>query len=210
MGTDTDAEADLLARCQQGESAAWDELFELHYAAAGRFIFQLGSDFSREDVEEICQEVFLAAIRNLASFHGGSRFQTWLFRIAANKARDYRERLRAAKRGGGQVTVSLQAQDSETGLSLDPPSPVPGPDLALVASEQTAQVHQALDSLGEPCREIIELRYFGDLSYDELSQTLELNPKTVSSRLSKCLDRLEEIMRKAFAGEKSAVFPSNL
>ena len=99
----SDAEAELLARCRRGEAGAWDELFDRHYAAAGRFVFQLGHDFTREDVEEICQEVFLSVIRNLESFHGGSQFQTWLFRIAANKARDYRERQHAAKRGGGQA-----------------------------------------------------------------------------------------------------------
>ena len=205
-----DAEAELLARCRHGEAAAWDELFDRHYAAAGRFVFQLGRDFSREDVEEICQEVFLLVIRNLDKFHGGSQFQTWLFRIAANKARDYRERQQAAKRGGGQTTVSLQAEDPETGLTLDPPTMAPGPDLALLGAEQITLVHRALDHLGEPCREIIELRYFGDLSYEEISQALEMNAKTVSSRLSKCLDRLEEIVRKLFAGEKSPVFPSNL
>src|SRR6266581_1647292 len=75
----------LKPRCRRGEAAAWDELFDRHYAAAGRFIFQLGSDFAREDAEEICQEVFLSVIRNLESFQGESRFQTWLFRIAANK-----------------------------------------------------------------------------------------------------------------------------
>ena len=107
----SDAEADLLARCRRGEAGAWDDLFDQHYAAAGRFVFQLGHDFSREDVEEICQEVFLSVIRNLDSFHGGSQFQTWLFRIAANKARDYRERRNAAKRGGGQPPLSLQAED---------------------------------------------------------------------------------------------------
>ncbi|MDB6111695.1 MAG: polymerase, sigma-24 subunit, subfamily, partial [Pedosphaera sp.] len=63
--------------------------------------------------------------------------------------------------------------------------------------------------LGEPCREIVELRYFGDLSYEELSRALELNPKTVSSRLSKCLDRLESIARAVFSGEKFTVTPSN-
>jgi len=205
----SDAETELIARCRRGEAAAWDELFDRHYAAAGRFVFQLGHDFSREDVEEICQEVFLSVIRNLETFQGGSQFQTWLFRIAANKARDYRQRLHAAKRGGGQAPASLQAEDPESGLTLDPPGNLPSPDLALVNAEQVALVHQALDQLGEPCREIIELRYLGDLSYDEISRSLDLNPKTVSSRLSKCLDRLEGIARKIFGRGKPATFPSN-
>src|SRR3954464_14192436 len=115
-----EAERELLRRCRQGEVAAWDELFDQHYAAAGRFIFQLGHDLTREDAEEICQEVFLAVIKNLDSFNGQSQFQTWLFRIAANKARDYRERQRAANLGGGQATLSLQAEFPENGLLLNP------------------------------------------------------------------------------------------
>ena len=204
-----DAEAELIARCRRGEAEAWDELFDRHYAAAGRFVFQLGHDFTREDVEESCQDVFLSVIRNLDSFHGGSLFQTWLFRVAANKSCDYRQRQHAAKRGGGQTPISLQAEDPETGLTLDPPGDTPAPDLTLMNAEQVALVHQALDQLGEPCREIIELRYFGDLSYDEISHTLGLNPKTVSSRLSKCLDRMEGIARRIFARGKPAPFPSN-
>src|SRR5262249_23180536 len=114
-----DQETELLARCRRGDAAAWDELFNLHYAPAARFIFQLAHDFTREDAEEICQEVFLSVIKNIDSFHGRSQFQTWLFRIATNKARDYRERRNAAKRGGGQTTISLDGEDPENGLSLD-------------------------------------------------------------------------------------------
>jgi len=204
-----ESEAQLLARCRRGEAAAWDELFDRHYAAAGRFVFQLASDFTREDVDEVCQEVFLSVIRNLHTFHGDSQFQTWLFRIAANKARDFREKQHAAKRGGGQVPLSLQAEDAETGLTLDPPSTAPTPDVDLLNVERAELVRDALDQIGEPCREIIELRYFGDLSYDDLSRELKLNPKTVSSRLSKCLDKLEAITRKIFSGEKTGVLPSN-
>jgi RNA polymerase sigma-70 factor (ECF subfamily) len=205
-----DAEAELLRRCRLGDSVAWDEVFDKHYGPTGRFVFQLGFSFLKEDVEEICQEVFLSAIKHLGSFHGESQFQTWLFRIAANKARDYRERQHAAKRGGGRVPLSLQAEDPETGLALDPPSAVLSPDVTLIKAEQVGLVHRALDQAGEPCREVIELRYFGDLSYDEIGASLGLNPKTVSSRLSKCLDKLEQIAREIFSGEKSDLFPSNL
>jgi RNA polymerase sigma-70 factor, ECF subfamily len=203
----SESQANLVARCRNGEARAWDELFELYYASTGRFVFQLSSDLTREDAEEICQETFLSVIHCLKSFRGGCQLQTWIFRIASNKARDYRERQHAAKRGGGKSAVSLQAKDEETGLSLDPPDNVPGPDKVLLNSERMEQVSNSLSKLGEPCREIIELRYFGDLSYEEISAELNLNPKTVSSRLSKCVDRLGTIMKAVFSGEDSEVFP---
>jgi RNA polymerase sigma-70 factor (ECF subfamily) len=196
-----DSEADLLARCRRGEADAWDQLFDKHYAAAGRFIVQLAPDFTREDVDEVCQEVFLTIIKSLHTFQGNSQFQTWLFRIAANRARDYRQKQHAAKRGGGQVTLSIHNEDPETGFSIDPPSQAPGPDLALLNGERISLVGQALEQVGEPCQEIIELRYFADLSYEEISKALNLNVKTVSSRLSKCLGRLEGIARQIFSRE---------
>jgi RNA polymerase sigma-70 factor (ECF subfamily) len=202
----SETEAQLIARCRQGDREAWDTLFDLHYGAAGRFIFQLSAGLSHEDVEEICQETFLAVIKNIHSFKGGSRLQTWIFRIAANKARDYHQRQQAAKRGGGLAPLSLHAENPETGLAPDPPSSLPGPDALLLQAERGAQVAQALEQLGQPCREIIDLRYFADLSYDEIAAELSLNSKTVSSRLSKCLGRLEKIMNKMLCDGKSARF----
>ena len=202
-------EGDLLARCRQGEPEAWNELFDRYYAAAGRFIFQLGSDISLEDVEEICQETFLAVIKNLASFNGQSQFQTWLFRIAANKARDHWERQNAAKRGSGQIALSLDAGEDDGAVPIAPASPDPGPDEILLNAESAAAIGDALRRLGPPCQEIIELRYFGDMEYEEIGRALGLNVKTVSSRLSRCLDRLEAIVGPMLQGGNVKSFPSN-
>ncbi len=203
------AESEMLARCRRGDPAAWDQLFDRHYAAAGRFICQLGSTLTREDIEEICQDTFLAVIRNLGLFDGRSQFQTWRFRVAANKAKDYQARQQAAKRGGGKTPLPLHPVNGEEQLAVDPPSDSPGPDAALMSREQQAEIRTALEQVGEPCREVIELRYFGDLSYEEISAALKLNPKTVSSRLSKCLDKLEVLLQKTFAREKAPTLPSN-
>lgn len=192
------AESQLLARCLRGEADAWDELFDAHYASAGRFIFQVSSSFTPDDVEEISQETFLTVIKSLGTFQGNCQFQTWLFRIAANKAHDYIQKQRAAKRGGGQKTFSLQAETPD-GFTIDPPSHAPGPDRALIQMEDAGLITRALEELGDPCREVIELRYFADLSYEEISAELKLNPKTVSSRLSKCLDKLEVLAARHFA-----------
>ena len=128
------------------------------------------------------------------------QFQTWLFRIASNKAHDYLQRQRAAKRGSGQRPLSLDAplNGEADGFTIDPPSHAPGPDRALMHAEDAGLITRALEELGGPCQEVIELRYFADLSYEEISAELKLNPKTVSSRLSKCLDKLEGFAAKHF------------
>jgi RNA polymerase sigma-70 factor, ECF subfamily len=200
------SEAQMIAECRSGNTAAWDSLFDKYYATVARFVFQLSGDFSHEDTEEICQETFVSVIRNLSSFQGRSSFQTWLLRIAANKAMDYREKTRAAKRGGNAVHISIGQTDSEP--PIDPPSGNPGPDALLQIAETSRLVRESLDRLGEPCREIIELRYYGELSYDEIASELRLNPKTVSSRLSKCLDRLLVIAKEIFPPDNR--LPSNL
>jgi RNA polymerase sigma-70 factor, ECF subfamily len=192
-------DADLIERCRGGDADAWDALFDKYYPVAARFVFQLSADFNHEDTEEICQETFLAVVRNLASFQGKSSFQTWLLRVAANKAMDFRGKSRAEKRGGSMVHVSLDGAREH----LDPPSRCPGPDTVLVNAETFRLIRQSLDQLDDPCREIIELRYYGDLSYSEIATELRLNPKTVSSRLSKCLDRLCVIAKKIFPQEHS-------
>ncbi|MBV9126502.1 MAG: sigma-70 family RNA polymerase sigma factor [Verrucomicrobia bacterium] len=199
-----DADDALVARCRAdgdgGDPRAWDALFDRYYPVAARFIFQLSAGFSREDTEEICQETFLAVVRHLDDFDGRSAFQTWLLRIATNKAFDHRQKTRALKRGAGAEHLPLAtagANEDGERTAPEPPAPGLGPDAALLRAEDATLLRHCLDELGDPCREIIELRYYADLSYEEISAALRLNVKTVSSRLSKCLDRLTVLASRA-------------
>src|SRR5215813_2438477 len=157
------ADAQIIADCRGGNTAAWDSLFDKYYGTVARFVFQLSGDFSHADTEEICQETFLSVVRNLSSFQGRSSFQTWLLRIAANKAMDYREKARAAKRGGNAVHISIDADRRDNEPPIDPPSGNPAPDVLLHTAETYSLVRESLDRLGQPCRDIIELRYYGEL-----------------------------------------------
>ena len=200
----------MIQHCLAGESEAWDQLFAEHYGPVGRYIFQISSTFTREDTDEICQEVFLSVVNKLDTFGGKSRLQTWLFRIAANKARDYHAKQAAAKRGGGEIPLSLQAEDEEGNRLIDPPSSDASPVEGMVQEEDWRLVGEALAQLGGSCQEILELRYFGDLSYTEISAELDLNEKTVSSRLSKCRAKLERVMRDIFSRRNMGAFPSQV
>jgi len=206
---DPGAEASLIDRCCQGDLAGWDALFDCHHGPITRFAFQLAPDLSQEDAEEICQETFLSAIHHLPRFNRKSRLQTWLFRIAANKAYDLREKRTAVKRGGHYRIVPLDALTPDGQRTVDPASESLAPDDSVIRTERAALLREALESLGPPCREIIELRYFGELSYEEISTALELKVKTVSSRLSKCLDRLEEEARPLFRDDGGENFTAS-
>src|SRR5438046_10694299 len=106
-----------------------------------------------------------------------------------------------AEKAGGNVVQPSRAGARESG-EIGPPSSCPGSDTAVVNAETSRLIRQSLDQLEDPCREIIELRYYGELSYGEIAAELRLNPKTVSSRLSKCLDRLCVIAKKIFPSER--------
>ncbi|MGC8828824.1 MAG: RNA polymerase sigma factor [Verrucomicrobiia bacterium] len=190
------SELELINRCLSGEESAWNELFDIHYAATVRFVFQFSPELTLEDAEEITQETFLSVIKNLNAFNKKSRLQTWIFRIAINKTHDFLEKRVATKRGGGVQHLSIHSNNNENRqIGFDVPDSNPKPDEAILKNEEYEILVSSLKKLGSICRELIELKYFGDLSYDEIGQVMNMNPKTVSSRLSKCLDKLESIIK---------------
>ena len=135
----------------------------------------------------------------------GGSLPTWLFRIAANKARIFASTVRPPNAAENR-SIALNAEQQGTDLPIDPAGTEPAPDAILINTERMALVTESLEALGDSCREIVALRYFGDLSYEEISKSLDLNLKTVSSRLSKCLNRLEQIAREIFGKKKMPLF----
>lgn len=184
----------LIDRCRRKDEAAWNEVFDRHYEPVVRFVFQQSDAFTREDAEELAQETFVTAIRNIRTFREACTFQTWLFRIAMNKGRDLIEKRNAAKRGGGRTPVSLNSPGPDGALPPLPPSEAAPPDEAAARNDDFARLRVALDRLAGACRDLIELRYFGDVTLDELAEECGLPAKTVSIRLTKCLQRLRELV----------------
>lgn len=204
-----EAEALLIQRCVRGDEAAWNEVFDTHYDPVFRFLYQQSSDFSMEDAEELCQEVFLAAIQNITAFQSRSGLQTWLFRIAMNRGRDLIAKRRAAKRGSGQQTLPLHATARGAGAAGNVASPAPDPSEQAAREDDFQQLRTALDRLGGPCRDLIELHYFGDVPIRALCMEFEMSVKSMRARLRKCLKRLEELLPMKFRVFTPKRLPSN-
>ncbi len=160
----------LIRRCQQGSRRAWEQFLDAHWEPVGRFLFQQSSEFSLEDVERLSFEVFETATREIREFRGGSKPRTWLLRLAMQAGRALIEERRKSGTGEAQSAPSNDGRD-----------------------EEFEHVRRILDRMKGPCRDMIELRFFGDLELRELAAESGVTTKTIEGRLPRCLHRVSEL-----------------
>ncbi len=131
---------------------------------------------------DVAQEVFVKAISGIAGFRGGAGIGTWLYRLTKNACTDHRRSASAREIPADPETFGrLRAMDS--------------PEREASTAEEAARVRRAVSSLPETLRLPVLLRYFEDLSYEEMASALECSIGTVSSRLNRGHELLREKLR---------------
>ena len=169
----------LVQRARRGDVAAFEELVARHQAVAFRTAFVLCRD--RAEAEEAAQDAFVKAFAALGRFRPGAPLRPWLLTIVANEARN---RARGAARRRGL------AERAAAALGRAPTGPTP--EALTLGGERDAELRAALARLGERDREVLWLRYFGELDEQETAAALGVRRGTVKSRTSRALDRLRE------------------
>ena len=167
---------------QVGETLSDATDLDALVAAHARQIVRLVSRLvdQAEDVEDLVQETFLAATAHRRTFRGECRLSTWLSRIAVNKCRSY-HRWRRLRRfipllpghGVGAATTAATASAVDT----------------------EEEVRRAVGRLPAKYRESIVLRYFENLTIDEIAEVLGVRRTAVEKRLSRARQRLKEMLR---------------
>lgn len=171
---------DLIRRCQAGDEAAFAALFDqyknLVYKAAYLMLDSV------EDAEDVLQEVFFQVYRSLARFDPTkSKFTTWLYRITVNCCLNQRRKSRSTPLLMDDAVLSSLTRHG-------PPDDQKGEEEAL---------QHALARLTEKQRTLVILRYYGDLSYAEIAQVLDIPLGTVRSRLNQAIKALRKKMQAA-------------
>ena len=166
-----DHEDELIEDARRGDTRAFGELVRLHQQVASR----VAAAVAGSDADDVVQEAFVKAYRNLHRFRGGSPFRPWLLRIVANEASN------ARRSAGRRAALALRAPVDRSG---------PSPEDDAVAAERRAALATALASLPERDRTVIAFRWFAELSEAEMAAALGCRPGTVKSRLSRAHDRL--------------------
>ena len=179
----------VIERAQGHDAEALGEIYRLYVRrVSGLCRYMLDS---RESAEDATSEVFLKLQRSIESYDGSIPFLRWLLRVAGNQCIDV---LRRRKRGH-QVIVEVE----DGSASLEAVSPEPSPLSALLSTEERTQVRDAIARLPQNYRLPLVLRYYGELSYDEIAQQLGLQRNYVAALLFRAK---QELRRKLAYGSK--------
>ncbi|HXM48533.1 MAG TPA: sigma-70 family RNA polymerase sigma factor [Pyrinomonadaceae bacterium] len=172
--------ADLVARACRGEQEAFRLIFERYSRPVISFIYDLVSD--RGLAEELTQETFVRAFRNLGALRQETKLSTWLFGIAKNVAR---ESLRARMRASRQVDL-----EDKSVLDLSDRSPVPVHQL--LNKELNELIQRSLALLDDDKRLVFTLKVFQQCSYEEIADITGFS----ISKLKSDLHRARSEMRR--------------
>ncbi len=182
---------ELIARFKAGELEAFDRLVEKHSRRAYQIAYGVLS--SKEDAEEVSQDVFIRIYRALPKFRGESEFTTWMYRIAMNLARN---KYRWNKSRGSQRNISIDApldgsREGE-GRTLDVVETRLTPDAQVGVDEFEQRAMAELQQLPELYREALVLRNIKEMSYEDIAGLLGCKLGTIKSRIARAREELRK------------------
>ena len=185
----------LVHACKRGEVSAFEELVRRHE----RKLFRIAQHVTqnREDAQDVVQEAFLRAFRNLGQFRENSQFSTWLTRIAINQALMKVRKLRTKK----EVALDQEFQTETGELALELSDWAPNPEERYQASELREILIKALQRLPSTLSLVFVLRDIEELSTEETSKALDISQVAVKARLMRARlqlrDQLSNYFRKS-------------
>ena len=181
-------------KARRGDPDAFRVLVERHARPVFRLAFRMTGN--ENDAEDMVQETFLKAWKQIGRFDGRATFSTWLHRICANCALDH---IRARKRKQDlQVVPHAESNGHGAGHWNDPLAQVateaPSPERLALSSQVTAILGPALDELSEMERAAFVLRHYEGLGIEEISATLGVQPGAAKHSVFRAVQKLRRAL----------------
>ena len=173
---------EVLSDVRAGDADAWGELYRRYAPAIFRFCRRALP--TREDAEDATTEIFMKVRQKLGTFDSSRPFTAWLYKVASNHCWDLLRRRR--------LRQNLETDDSEA-LPLEHPDP--GQLEQLQAAHTSDELRAALAKLPDRARMALVLRYYAEMSYDEVADTLGVRRAFVGVLLLRARHQLREILR---------------
>jgi len=177
-------EQDWLKRARAGDEEAFARLVETYQTAIYNLCYRMLGEAG--EAEDAAQESFLRAYSQLSTYDPGRSFKTWLFSIASHYCID---RLRKRR------LTWLSLDDDELPPHPALQEPTPGPEEVTVSREQTAAIQALLRQLAPEDRAVLVMRYWYDLSYEEIAEATRTTVSAVKSRLHRARGAMAEMVK---------------
>ena len=189
----SDGDQQLVERAQKGDTRAFDLLVLKYQGRVANLVSRYVSNAA--EAEDVTQEAFIKAYRALPKFRGDSAFYTWLYRIAANAAKNHLVAL--GRRPSSDQVIDEAEQFDLPGKLKDHESP----DAVLMGMELEQAVNSAIDSLPDELKAALTLREFEGLSYEEIAEILSCPIGTVRSRIFRAREAVDQRVEEQLGGE---------
>ncbi|MGQ9465094.1 MAG: RNA polymerase sigma factor [bacterium] len=180
MYNNNESDEKLIMMVKNGECEAFAPLIERYRMSIYRLVYQMV--YNRDDTEDLVQEIFIKAYHGIRSFKSGYKFLPWLSRIAVNHTLNFIKK---------EKKVNIQPLEWVQDYADNKGDPVE------IAKEKMLKekIAKAMAQLPQKYRVILVLRVEEQLSYEEISQTLDIPVGTVMSRLARAREHLRNIFK---------------
>ena len=185
---------EIISRVLKGEQNAYAELVNRYQAYVFTLVLRMIK--TREDAEEVAQDVFIKAYRSLADFRGESKFSTWLYTIANTTSITFlrKKKLDVHSLDNEKVFEVADSKDSGFRATL------------VEQKSRVNMVNEAIAMLSPDDAEIITLFYKAEQNLEEIARILRLETNTVKVRLHRARTRLKDKMEKNFSEEVKNIY----
>jgi RNA polymerase sigma factor (sigma-70 family) len=180
---------ELVKRAKQNDPKAFEKLLKKYRKSVYYMLLKMVNN--ADDADDLTQEAFAKAFNSLPKFDSKYAFSTWLFRIATNNCIDFIRKKRVN-------TVSIDTpyeNDEGDNMSFDIRDPDLNPDDIMLRKQRKEYLQMAVEKLPEKYKLLVDLRYFQELSYEEVADELELPLGTVKAQLFRARELLAEELK---------------
>ncbi|HEX3010018.1 MAG TPA: sigma-70 family RNA polymerase sigma factor [Bacteroidales bacterium] len=178
---------ELVLQAMEGEQKAYGELLGRYRDAIYFMLLKMVNNPS--DAEDLTIEAFGKAFKNIKQYTPNYAFSTWLFKIATNNCIDF---IRKKKLNNISIDQSSHNEDS---MPMTIPADGPDPEENLISQQKVLLLRSVVSKLKPRYRKLIELRYFYEFSYEEISDELELPIGTVKAQLFRARELLYNVLK---------------
>jgi RNA polymerase sigma-70 factor (ECF subfamily) len=172
----------LIAKALQGNKRAWFNLIKRYETQVYNYGIRMTG--SKEDALDLMQEVFISVFRNLSNYRGEGTFKGWLFKIAHYRCIEFYRRKRP----------QLALDDAPEIASSEP-----GLEAKLSAAQHANQLVVVMQQLPLSQKAVVELKFFGQFTFDEIADQLGISANTAKSQLYSALAKLKTLLEVEYA-----------